>query len=76
MLDLGVWMALQNIVEKLHVCKRMETKALCSTVVDAWEKLESIELLNVYNCWLMLLDLIVNEIGGKILVETKKGKLY
>ena len=28
LLDLGVWMALQNVVEKLHSCKRMETKAV------------------------------------------------
>ena len=76
LLDLGVWMALQNVVEKLHFRKRMETTALCGTVVEAWKSLQPIKLLNVYNRWLLVLDLIIEDNGGNRLVETKRGKLY
>ena len=75
LLDLGVWMALQNVVEKLHFRKRMETKALCSTVVEAWKSLQPIKLLNIYSRWLLVLDLIIKDKGGNRLVETKRGKL-
>ena len=76
LLDLGVWMALQNVVEKLHFCKRMETTALCGTVVEAWKSLQPIKLLNIYSRWLLVLDLIIEDKGGNRLVETKRGKLY
>ena len=69
-------MALQNVVEKLHFRKRMETTALCGTVVEAWKSLQPIKLLNVYNRWLLVLDLIIEDNGGNRLVETKRGKLY
>ena len=48
MLDLGVWMALQNVVEKLHFRKRTEVEALCRTVEAAWKVLEPIKLEIVY----------------------------
>ena len=76
MLDLGVWMALQNVVEKLHFRKRMEAKALCNTVEEAWKQLDSIKLQNVYNRWKMVLDLIIEDNGGDRLIEAKRGKLY
>ena len=49
-LDLGIWMAIQNIVERLHIKKRMELKALCNTVEEAWRKLEQVKLHNIYTC--------------------------
>ena len=67
---------MQNVVEKLHFCKRVESKALCNTVADAWKKLDSIKLQNVYNRWLMVLDLIIDNNSNNALVETKRGKLY
>ena len=54
----------------------METKVLCNTVVDAWKSLHPIKLLNVYNCWLLVLDLIIEDNSGNRLIETKRGKLY
>ena len=69
-------MALKNVVEKLQFRKRMEPKALCSTVVDTWKSLQPIKLLNVYNHWLLVLDLIIEDNGDNRLVETKRGKLY
>ena len=76
MLDLGIWMALQNVVEKLHFRKRMEANALCNTVEKAWGKLDPIKLQNVYSRWKMVLDLIIKDNGGVRLVESKRGKLY
>ena len=35
MLDLGVWVALRNVVENLHFRKHMEAKALFNTVEEA-----------------------------------------
>ena len=76
MLDLGIWMAFQNVVEKMHVGKRMELSALCSTVEDAWGELDPVKLQNVYTRWKMVLDLIIEDDGGNRLVEARRGKLY
>ena len=64
MLDLGVWMALQSVVEKMHFRQRREIGALCRTVEESWAKLESIKLENVYTRWLKVLDLIIEDEGG------------
>ena len=76
MLDLGVWMALQNVVEKLHFRQRTQVEALCRTVEEAWTKLETVKLENVYTRWLKVLDLIIEDDGGDRFVESKRGKLY
>ena len=76
MLDLGVWMALQNVVEKLHFRQRTEIEALCRTVEAAWKVLEPIKLENVYARWPKVLDLIIEDDGGDRFVESKRGKLY
>lgn len=77
MLDLGVWMALQNIVEKMHFRQRKEVNALARTVEEAWENaLEPIKLTNVYNRWKMVLGLILEDNGGDKYVEAKRGKLF
>ena len=76
MLDLGVWMALQNVVERLHFKKRKELDALARTTEDAWGELESMKLTNVWNRWRLVLDLIVEGEGGDGMVEAKRGKLF
>ena len=76
MLDLGVWMAFQNVVEKMHFKKRKEAEALCGTVREAWKQLDPVKLENVYNRWKMVLDLIIEDEGGNAKVESKRGKLY
>ena len=76
MLDLGVWMAFQSVVEKAHHRHRKEKEALCRTVEKAWEDLDPIKLTNVYNRWKMVLDLIIEDNGGDALVESKRGKLF
>ena len=74
MLDLGVWMALQNVMEKLHFRKRKELDALASTTEDAWDELESIKLANVWNWWRMVLNLIIEDEGGNKMVKAKRGE--
>ena len=76
MLDLGVWMALQSVVEKMHHSKRQELKALCNTVMKAWDELDSVKLNNVYERWKMVLDLIMKDDGGDKFVESNRGKLF
>ena len=76
MLNLGVWMAFQNVVKKMHFKKRKEAEALCKTVNQAWKQLEPVKLESVYNRWKMVLDLIIEDEGGNAKVESKRGKLY
>jgi len=47
MLDLGVWMAFQCVVEKEHFHQQKEMSALARTVDQVWENLESIKLKHV-----------------------------
>ena len=49
MLDLGVWMAFQNVVELLHFRQRMEVQSLARTVRKSWGELNPVKLTNVYN---------------------------
>ena len=63
-LDLGIWVALQSVVEKLHLGKRRHLNVLCTIVTEAWEKLEEIKLKNVYEHWKLVLDLIIEDNGG------------
>ena len=50
-LDLGIRMALQSVVEKLHHNQRQELNALCSTVKKVWQALDTVKLINVFEQW-------------------------
>ena len=76
MLDLGIWMAFQNVVEKLHFGCMKEPHALARTVNKAWEELEPVKLTNVFNRWKRVLDLIIDDDGGNRKVESQRGKLF
>ena len=76
MLDLGVWMAFQNVVEKIHAGKVRERDTLARTVKEAWRKMEPVKLTNVWHCWRLVLDLIIEDNGGNRKVESKRGKLF
>ena len=76
MLDLGVWMALQNVVEKMHFRQRKEVGALARTVESAWDNLKKVKLENVWGRWKNVLNLIIEANGGDDLIESKRGKLY
>ena len=73
MLDLGVWMAFQNVVEKIHAGKVRERDALARTVEEAWREMEPVKLTNVWNRWRLVLDLIIEDDGGNRKVESKRG---
>lgn len=76
MLDLGVWMAFQNVVERLHFRHQIELQALARTVTRLWDELDPVKLTNVYNRWKLVLDLIIEDEGGDRLIESRRGKLY
>ena len=76
MLNLGVSMALQNVVELLHFRQRMEVQSLARTVRKSWGELDPVKLTNVYNRWKLVLDLIIEDKGGDRKVESKRGKLF
>ena len=69
-------MAFQSLVEKLHLLKRQEVKALCNTVDRAWDDLDSTKLRNVYERWKLVLDLIIKDEGGDCYIEANRGKLF
>ena len=76
MLDLGAWMALQSVVEKMHARRRYHANALANTVRLAWEALEPAKLSAIYKRWVKVLDLIILDKGGNDLVESQRGKLF
>ena len=76
LLVLGVWMALQSVVERMHFHKHKEAAALAATVEMSWEALEPIKLVNVYKRWKKVLKLIIEDEGGDRLVESKRVKLF
>ena len=76
MLDLGAWMALQNVVQKLHFKQRSQPDALARTLMRAWDELDPQKLINIDRRWLMVLYLIIEDKGGDRLVEKRRGKLY
>ena len=76
MLDLCVWMAFQNVVEKQHIGCMKDTNCLAKTVDTAWNDLDPVNLENVWNRWRLVLDLIIDDDGGNRLVESKRGKLF
>ena len=76
MVGLGVWMAFQSLVEKLHLNKRQEVKALCNTVSKAWDKLDATKLRNVYKRWKLVLNLLIKDDGGDRYLEANRGKLF
>ena len=76
MLDLGVWMAFQNVVEKIHAGKVKEKDALARTVEAAWLEMGPVKLTNVWNRWRLVLDLIIEDGGGNRKVESKRVKLF
>ena len=70
------WMALQSMIEKLHLFKRQGVGALCNTVDKAWDELDTTKLRNVYERWKLVLDLIIKDDDGERYIEANRGKRY
>jgi hypothetical protein len=73
MLDLGAWVTIQCIVAHMHRGKRMHKDALCKTVNNAFESLDSSKLASIGKRWIRVLDLIVVGKGSNDLVEQCRG---
>jgi hypothetical protein len=76
MLDLGIWMHLQSIVEEKHFGQRIHIGSLWNTMQAAWACISQQALTNVYERWLKVLDLIEEGEGSSHLVEKKRGRFF
>ena len=74
MLDLGVWMALQSLVEKLHLGKVMQSDELTRTVFDSFARISEDIFTRVYERWQHTLRLIISGKGTNEVVEEDRGK--
>ena len=76
MLDLGAWMTIQSVVEKLHRQRVMNEDALADTIEEAFDNFDGYtKLAAIARRWELVLDLILDDDGGNDLVETKRGVL-
>ena len=73
MLDLGVWVALQSLVEKLHRGKVMQADELTKTVMESFKQISRDVLTRVYDRWKLTLQLIVSGKGTNEVVEDYRG---
>ena len=76
MLDLGIWMHLQSLVEEKHFGKRVHAESLWKTMQSAWDLISAQALTNVYARWIKVLDLIIEGEGSSHLVEKKRGRFF
>ena len=75
-LDLGAWISIQSVVEKLHRNWVMNEKALSDIIFQAFEEFDGCtKLAAIAQRWELVLDLILDDNGGNDLVETKRGSL-
>ena len=75
LLDLGVWMAIQSLVEKLSWHDRYDESVLSQQVMNAWNDLQQSTLDKVYKRWELVLNLIQYDNGGNKFIERYRGKL-
>ena len=76
MLDLRAWMALQNVVERLSFRNRKDKEVLAKTVEATWLKSEPTKLTDIWNRWLMVINLIIKDEDRDRLVESRRGKRF
>ena len=70
MLDLGIWMSFQSLVERLHQFSIMEADHLHSSVKKAWMIYSGFVKLNeVHERWKEVMALIIQDKGGNELVD-------
>ena len=76
MLDLGIWMHLQSLVEEKHFGRRVHAESLWKTMQSVWDIISAQALTNVYARWIKVLDLIIEGEGSSHLVEKKRGRFF
>ena len=75
LLDLGIWMSLQSVVEKLHKHRRVKENVLAKTVLDSFDAMETyVKYSNIWKRWEKVLEIIAISNGGNELVERNRGK--
>ena len=76
MLDLGVWMTIQLVVEKEHFGLRRNPNELWRMrMEESWEIfLPQAKLKNIWEHWKLVLHLIIEDKGGDRLIESRWGK--
>ena len=74
MLDLGAWMSIQSQVESIHRQLVMQNDVLAGSVEEAFENLSEQMLHNIYERWVLVLDLMIRDEGGNKLVEKCRRK--
>ena len=72
-LDLGVWMTIQSVVEWMHRQRGMNCESLARTVMEAWDAFSVEKLGKVATRWEKVLRLIIKGSGTNALVETERG---
>ena len=73
MLDLGVWVSLQSIVENIHKGKVMQSDVLAQSVEEAFGLITSTVLDKVHSRWKLVLQLLVSGRGTNKVVEEHRG---
>ena len=73
MLDLGVWMSIQSLVEKLHQGKVMRSDELSRSVTIAFNQVSSEVLQKIYDRWKLTFQLIKSGKGTNEVVEEYRG---
>ena len=73
MLDLGVWVALQSLVEKLHKGKVMNSHELSKSVMSSFAEISDHILTRVYDRWRLVMHLIISGKGTNEVVESHRG---
>ena len=65
LLDLGIWMSLQSVVEKLHKHRRVKENVLAKTVLDSFDTMETyVKYSNIWKRWEKVLEIIATSNGG------------
>ena len=73
MLDLGVWVALQSLVEKIHKGKVTQSDILAQSVEEAFHLILSEILDKVHSRWKLVIQLLVSGKGTNEVVEEHRG---
>ena len=73
-LDLGLWRSLQRGVEKRHRDKRADPNIIADSVNEAWRKLPSQTVANVFGRIPIVLELIAEDGGGNGKVNERRGE--
>ena len=77
LLDLGVWCALQAMIEKMHRGNRCDANSLANSIYRTWGNASLDEIISKVNGrFLKVLHLIKEGKGSNELVETKRGKKF